>query len=52
VSDAWKKYSLFSVLLQIYKEEEEQFKDYINFLCSKNSVVVVSSLAYLYFYNF
>ena len=41
VSDAWKKYSLFSDLLQIYKEEEEQFKDYVNFLCSKNYTVIL-----------
>ena len=41
MSDAWKKYYLFSDLLQIYKEEEEQFKDYVNFLCSKNYTVVL-----------
>jgi len=41
VSAAWKKYYLFSDLLQIYKEEEEQFKDYVNFLCSKNYTVIL-----------
>lgn len=39
VSDAWNKYSLFSDLLQIYKEE--QFKDYVNSLCSKNYTVIL-----------
>lgn len=41
MSDAWKKYSLFSDLLEIYKEEEMQFKEYVAYLCNNNFTVIL-----------
>lgn len=45
VSNAWKNYSLFSDLLEIYKEEEKDFNNYVSELCTKYSVILFGSRA-------
>lgn len=41
VSDAWKQSSLFSDLLEIYKKEENQFKEYVSYLCERDYMVIL-----------
>jgi len=41
VSDAWKRFSLLSDLLELYKNEETQFKEYVSYLCERNYTVIL-----------
>ena len=41
MSGAWKKYSLFYDLLELYKEEEAQFKEYVSYLCEGEYTVIL-----------
>jgi len=41
VSDAWKDYSLYFDLMEMYKEEEKEAKDYISSLCKKQCTVTL-----------
>ncbi|BFH74228.1 nucleotidyltransferase domain-containing protein [Sulfurisphaera javensis] len=41
MSDAWKDYSLLSDLLELYKKEEKEAKEYIASLCEKKKYTVI-----------
>lgn len=41
MSNVWKEFSLFSDLLELYKQEEEEFKEYVSYLCEKNYTVIL-----------
>jgi predicted nucleotidyltransferase len=41
VSNAWKNYSLYSDLMEIYKEEETEAKEYISSICRKEYTVIL-----------
>ncbi|GAA5420970.1 nucleotidyltransferase domain-containing protein [Sulfurisphaera tokodaii] len=41
MSDAWKRFSLLSDLLELYKNEETQFKEYVSYLCERNYTVIL-----------